>query len=196
MTRRAFRINDQYGYVLHSSAWRETSLIIQTFTREYGRVAMVAKGAKRPYSVLRPVLSGFQPVLLSWSGTSEIHTLTKAESASVRLLNGMAMMSAWYMNELVLKLLPREDPYPGIFAAYENAITDFTNKPRSSYAGILRQFEWILLDQLGYGEDMTMPDFSATATEQQQRQHLRQRIEDLLDNPLRTRQVLIDLQKY
>ena len=196
MSRRALRINNQYGYVLHSSAWRETSLIIQTFTRDHGRVAMVAKGAKRPYSSLRSVLTGFQPVWLSWSGSSEIHTLTKAESASIHLLSGMAMMSAWYMNELVLKLLPREDPYPEIFTAYENAIVDFTLKPKSLYAGILRQFEWILLDYLGYGIDAAMPDFQAPEIEVKARQQLRQRLEQLLDKPLRTRQVLMDLQKY
>ena len=98
--------------MLHATAWRETSLIVQTFSRDHGCVAMVAKGAKRPYSVLRPVLSAFQPLLLSWTGNGEVKTLTRAEIMGVRALSGTALMSAWYMNELLLRLLPREDAHP------------------------------------------------------------------------------------
>lgn len=197
MSKRTNRINNEYGYVLHASAWRETSLIIQTFTRNYGRVAMVAKGAKRPYSILRPVLTGFQPLWLSWSGSAEIHTLTRAEADKVRLLSGIAMMSAWYMNELILKLLPREDPHPGVFDAYEKALMELDQQAKNNnYAVILRHFEWTLLEQIGYGVDMPMPDLSQNDIEPQLRLQLRARIDELLDNPLRTRQVMLDLQKY
>lgn len=197
MSKRSIRVNNQYAYVLHTSAWRETSLIIQTFTRNYGRVAMVAKGAKRPYSSLRPILTGFQPLWLSWSGTAEIHTLTKAETDRVHLLNGMAMMSAWYMNELILKLLPREDPHPGVFDAYELAIESFSaSKTTGNYANILRRFEWVLLDQIGYGMDSPMPDLNISNSEANLRLKLRARIDELLENPLRTRQVMQDLKKY
>lgn len=195
MSKRTTRINDEYGYILHTSPWRETSLILQAFTKNYGRVAMVAKGAKRPYSALRPILSGFQPLWLSWSGSSEIHTLVKAETSTIRLLNGMAMMSVWYMNELLLRLLPSEDPHPGVFAIYENSILEFAANNKS-YAHILRHFEWSLLEQIGYGLDAPMPDLNIADSEPKLRQQLRARIDTLLDRPLRTRRVLLDLQKY
>src|SRR5690606_21637396 len=110
MSKRSQRVQDASGYLLHAAPWRETSLIVQTFTRGHGVVALVAKGAKRPYSILRPVLSAFQPLALSWSGANEVKTLTRAESMGIRKLAGQAFMSAWYMNELLLRLLPREDP--------------------------------------------------------------------------------------
>src|SRR5690606_17956074 len=105
---RSVRVLDTAGYLLHSSSWRETSLLVQAFTREYGHVALVAKGAKRPQSQLRPALSIFQPLSLSWSGAAEVKTMSRAECAGIRAMNGKALMSAWYMNELLLKLLPRE----------------------------------------------------------------------------------------
>ena len=83
---------------------------------------MVAKGAKRPYSVLRPVLSAFQPLLLSWTGNGEVKTLTRAEIMGIRPLGGTALMSAWYMNELLLRLLPREDAHPLLYDAYDMAL--------------------------------------------------------------------------
>ncbi|WP_323016743.1 DNA repair protein RecO [Castellaniella sp.] len=194
MTRRGLRIQDAQGYVLHASPWRETSLIVQCFTRDHGCVAVVAKGAKRPYSALRPVLTAFQPLWLSWSGAAEIHTLVRAETGPVRLLNGRAMMSAWYLNELILRLLAREDPHPGVYDAYETALNALTGG--RSHAAILRRFEWLLLEQAGYGLDTPAPDFEDAAAEPALRQALRERLDELLDTPLRTRQVLMDLQRY
>ena len=81
MSRRVLRVLDAPGYVLHTAAWRETSLIVQVFSRDHGWISMVAKGAKRPHSLLRPALSVFQPLLLSWTGAGEIKTLTRAECA-------------------------------------------------------------------------------------------------------------------
>lgn len=196
MTRRGQRIQDARAYVLHASPWRETSLIVQCFARDHGCVALVAKGAKRPYSVLRPVLVTFQPLWLSWSGTAEIHTLVRAESGPVRLLTGRAMMSAWYLNELILRLLPREDPHPGIYDAYETALDALADPQARSHAAALRRFEWLLLEQAGYGLDVPQPDFDDAAAEPALRQALRERLDQLLDTPLRTRQVLLDLQRY
>ncbi|HUH41137.1 MAG TPA: DNA repair protein RecO, partial [Castellaniella sp.] len=140
MSKRGQRIQDLRGYVLYASAWRETSLIIQGFTREHGCVPMVAKGAKRPYSALRPVLTTFQPLLLSWSGAGEVRTLVRAETCGIRLLDGRAMMAAWYMNELVLRLLAREDPHPGVFDAYDEALDELSSQQRRSPAAALRRF--------------------------------------------------------
>ncbi len=196
MTRRGQSVQDARGYVLHASPWRETSLIVQCFTRDHGRVALVAKGAKRPYSVLRPVLVGFQPLWLSWSGTAEVRTLVRAEAGPVHLMSGRALMSGWYMNELILRLLAREDPHPGAFDAYEAALDALAGQRGGAQAAVLRRFEWVLLAQAGYGLDAAMPDFEDAVTEPVLRQALRERLDQLLDEPLRTRQVLLDLQRY
>ncbi|NYT38335.1 DNA repair protein RecO [Allopusillimonas soli] len=194
MSKRALRVQDAAGYLLHAAAWRETSLIIQVFTRSHGVVALVAKGAKRPHSVLRPVLSAFQPLLLSWSGSGEVKTLTRAESAGIRPLSGRAHMSAWYMNELLLRLLPREDAHPLLFDAYDEALLLLTGQRGAASA--LRRFEWVLLNETGYGVDEPMPDFQNPETEPAVRQALRQRLDALLQHPLQTRKILMELQKY
>jgi len=192
---RTHRVHDAAGYLLHSAAWKETSLVIHVFTREHGNVALVAKGAKRPYSVLRPVLNVFQPLTLSWSGAGEIKTLVRAECAGIRPLAGRALMSAWYMNELLLRLLPREDPHDNLYDAYDAALRRLAQG--SSAAGALRRFEWTLLHETGYGLDEAEPDFDDPAAEPGLRVSLRQRLDDLLaGRPLRTRKVLMALQRF
>ncbi len=194
MSRRVHRVHDVPGYLLHSTAWRETSMIVQAFTREHGTVALVAKGAKRPQSVLRPALSIFQPVLLSWTGSHEIKTLVRVESAGIRPMAGKAWMSAWYMNELLLRLLPREDPHETLFEAYDEALSQLAQG--SSAAGALRRFEWILLTETGYGLDVAPPDFEDPAQAAALRAPLRERIDHLLaGRPLNTRKVLMALQR-
>lgn len=195
MSRRALRVLETPGYVLHATAWRETSLIVQAFSRDHGWVSMVAKGAKRPHSVLRPALSLFQPLLLSWTGSGEIKTLTRAECAGVHALPGASMMSCWYMNELLFRLLPREDPHPGLFDAYVIALQRLAAGQRA--AGALRRFEWILLKETGYGLDAEEPDFDNPQLEPALRANLRERLaEHLSGRPLTTRQVLVALQRF
>ncbi len=190
MSRRSLRVHETPGYVLHASPWRETSLIVQSFTRDHGWVSMVAKGAKRPHSVLRGALSVFQPLLLSWTGAGEIKTLTRAECAGVHPIPGTAMMSCWYMNELLFRLLPREDPHAGLFDAYVMALQRLASGSKA--AGALRRFEWVLLQETGYGLDAPQPDFDDTAQEPALRAALRGRLsEHLADKPLATRQVLL-----
>lgn len=194
MSKRSLRVQDAAGYLLHSAPWRETSLIVQAFTRHHGVVALVAKGAKRPYSVLRPVLSAFQPLALSWSGANEVKTLTRAESMGIRKLGGQAYMSAWYMNELLLRLLPREDPHPVLYEAYDVALQRLALQ--RSAASALRRFEWILLNETGYGIEDEVPDFDDPSIEPALRQSLRVRLNELLGQPLLTRKVLMELQQY
>jgi DNA repair protein RecO (recombination protein O) len=195
MSKRAARVHETPGYVLHTTAWKETSLIVQAFSRDHGWVSMVAKGAKRPHSVLRSALSLFQPLLLSWTGSSEIKTLTRAECAGVHALPGPAMMSSWYMNELLFRLLPREDPHPRLFDAYVMALQSLATG--SSAAGALRKFEWMLLQETGYGLDAEQPDFDDAKQEPALRAALRARLaEHLAGKPLATRQVLLALQRY
>lgn len=154
----------------------------------------MAKGAKRPYSTLRSVLSGFQPLLLSWTGAAEVKTLTRAETLGVRPLAGRALMSAWYLNELVLRLLPREDPHPLLYDAYDAALIQLA--AGGGAAAALRRFEWVLLQETGYGVDEPAPDFNDPALEPELRRSLRERLDELLSGrPLRTRKVLMELQR-
>ena len=195
MNKRATRVHETPGYVLHATAWRETSLIVQAFSRDNGWVSLIAKGAKRPHSVLRPALSLFQPLLLSFTGASEVKTLTRAECAGVHPLPGPALMSCWYMNELLFRLLPREDPHPGLFDAYVMALQRLATG--SPAAGALRRFEWVLLQETGYGLDAEPPDFEDIQKEPALRASLRARLsEHLAGKPLATRQVLLALQRY
>jgi len=144
------RIDQQPGFVLHSYPYRETSLIVEVFSRDHGRVGLVAKGARRPMSQLRGVLMAFQPLLIDWSGGGEMKTLVRAEwQGGQPLLGGQALLCAYYLNELLMRLLPREDPHPTLYRAYGDAL-------RALAAGegqevILRRFELALLQELGYG---------------------------------------------
>lgn len=97
------RVEAEPAYVLHARPWRETSLLLDVLTLEHGRLALVAKGARRPGSQLRPVLLTFQPLVLGWSGAGEVRTLTRADWAGgVPLLQGRALWCGYYLNELVL----------------------------------------------------------------------------------------------
>ena len=118
--------------MLHTYPYRETSLIVEAFTRDWGRVAMVARGAKRPRSELRGLLQGFQPLTLSWFGAHELKTLAKAEwRGGLPLVGGAALWCGFYLNELLLKLLPREDPHPQLFDDYEQALVDLAGRQRA-----------------------------------------------------------------
>jgi DNA repair protein RecO (recombination protein O) len=144
------RQSGQHGYVLHSYPFRESSLIVEAFTRDCGRVPLVARGARRPKSALRGVLLAFQPVLLSWSGKTELRTLVKAEwLAGHAPLNGLALICGFYLNELLLRLLPRDDPHERLFDLYRDTL-DVLARSGEFSAG-LRRFEKNLLGELGYG---------------------------------------------
>jgi len=142
------------GYVLHTYPYRESSLIVETFTENHGRIAVVARGAKRPRSELRGVLQGFQPLLLSWFGQQELKTLLRAEwRGGLPLIGGSALLCGFYLNELLLKLLPREDPHPELYARYERALADLA--AGDAQAPLLRFFELDLIAALGYALSLT-----------------------------------------
>jgi DNA repair protein RecO (recombination protein O) len=143
------RRDSQPAFILHTYPYRETSLIAEVFTPEYGRVAMVARGAKRPRSDLRGLLQGFQPLLVSWYGQHELKTLQKAEwRGGLPRVGGSALFCGFYLNELLLKLLPREDPHPQLFADYEGALSELATG--RDQATVLRRFEVRLLSAMGY----------------------------------------------
>jgi DNA repair protein RecO (recombination protein O) len=139
----------QLAFVLHSYPYLETSLIVEVFTQNSGRIAVVAKGAKRPTSALRGLLRAFQPLLLSWGGKSELRTLHKAEWQGGQLpLQGTALICGFYLNELLIRLLHRNDPHERLFACYQEALSDLSTA--SDYIPLLRRFEQRLLQEMGY----------------------------------------------
>lgn len=192
MSRRSQRVHGVRAYVLHTIDWRETSLIAQLFTQTHGLLPIVAKGAKRPYSRLKAVLLSFQAIEVGWTGAGEVKTLTTAELLQLHPLPGATMLSAWYLNELLLLLLPKEDPHPLLFATYEETLSALCQAPES-IAPILRRFEWMLLQETGYGFEGEQPSLEQFRTDVSLRQALRERIDHLIGRPLRTRQVLREL---
>ncbi|WP_255990004.1 DNA repair protein RecO [Chitinolyticbacter albus] len=151
------RVDAQPVFVLHQHAWRETSRLLDVFSRDHGRLSIVARGAQRPGSQARAVLLGFQPLLLSWFGGGEVRTLHAAEwQGGIPQLAGQSLLCGFYLNELMLRLLPREVPQPRLFAAYFDAIRALAMLPRdagSMLEPILRRFELVLLAELGYAPD-------------------------------------------
>ena len=144
------RVDGQAAYVLHTYPFRETSLIVEAFSRDYGRVALVARGARRPRSAMRGLLMAFQPIELGWFGQGEMRTLAKVEWVGGQpLLQAQALLLGYYMNELLLKLLPREDAHPALFQAYAGAVHALAIGEPSQAS--LRRFEKTLLRELGYG---------------------------------------------
>src|SRR5216684_5984038 len=134
------RRDDQPGFVLHTYPYRETSAIVEAFSIAYGRVAMVARGARRARSELRGVLQAFQPLTLSWAGAGELKTLIKAEwRGGLPLVGGSALLCGFYLNELLLKLLPREDAHPRLFRDYQITLSKLAGGAEQAPA--LRQFE-------------------------------------------------------
>ena len=144
------RISDEPAYVLHRYDWSESSLILEVFTRHYGRVALVAKGAKRPSSNFRPVLLPLQPLRVAFGGDAEIRTLKGAEWVGGHVMpTGDALLSGYYLNELVLRLLARDDPHPALFDAYRAAVQVLASGQAEALQAGLRAFELLLLREIG-----------------------------------------------
>ena len=163
--------NGQPAFVLHQWDWSETSLILDLFTREQGRLAAVAKGAKRPYSQLRPVLMPFQRLLVltskpkragsAGSGGSDegadILLLRSAEYAGAgAALPPARLFSGFYLNELLMKLLPRQDAHPLLFDAYAQTLPALVSRDEVRVQSALRAFEITLLQQVGVLPDLSL----------------------------------------
>lgn len=149
------RIADEPAYILHSYDWSESSLILEAFTRHHGRVVLVAKGAKKPTSNFRPVLLPLQPLRVAYSvtggGQGEIHPLRGAEWAGGHVMpTGDALLSGLYLNELLLRLLAREDPYAALFDVYAGVVRVLgSGEHGDALEPVLRAFELLLLRELG-----------------------------------------------
>lgn len=144
------RIQLQPAYLLSVRAYRETSALLEIFTPEHGRVGLVGRGTRGPKSKLRGLLQPFQPLLLSWSERGELGTMSAAEAGGAPVaLRGEAVFSGWYLNELLLRLLQRHDPHPGLYESYDRTLRSLSTAAAPARA--LRVFELQLLTELGYG---------------------------------------------
>ncbi len=150
------KITDEPAYVLHRYDWSESSLILEVLTRHHGRIALVAKGAKKPSSNFRPILLPLQPLHLAFGGDAEIRTLRSSEWMGGHVMpTGEALMAGYYLNELLIRLLARDDPHPALFDAYALTVHIIAQEGRSS-EGLqtlevaLRAFELMLLREIGF----------------------------------------------
>lgn len=147
------RQQDEPAFILHSHPFRETSLLLDVFSRQHGRLAIVARGARRPRSALRGVLMGFQPVTLSWFGKGEVRTLHSAEwQGGQPYLQGTALMCGFYLNELLVNLLARDDAHESLFDYYRDTLQRLAHE--TDHAATLRRFEKHLLQELGYALEL------------------------------------------
>lgn len=144
------RIQLTPGFVLHQRPYRDSSALVEIFSRDYGRLGLVARGIRSPKSKWRGELQPFTPLLLSWQIRGELGTLTDVEcSRHAGLLSGPELYSAYYLNELLLRLLERHDPHPVLFEDYAAALAALHDQ--AALETVLRRFEKHLLDELGYG---------------------------------------------
>lgn len=144
------RQDHQPVYVLHTYPFKETSLVAELFSRDFGRMAVLAKGARRPRSAMRGMLQAFQPLQATWSGKSELKNLHGMEwGEGLLLLQGEALMCGFYLNELLLRLLPREDGHEALFTYYSQTLRNLAHQA-APLASTLRRFELKLLQELGY----------------------------------------------
>jgi DNA repair protein RecO (recombination protein O) len=148
------RVSHEPAYVLHRYDWSESSVILEAFTRHHGRIAVVAKGAKRPSSNFRPVLLPLQPLQLNYGGDAEIRTLKAAEWMGGHVMpTGESLISGYYINELLLRLLARDDAHEALFDAYAGVVevlaSDHADAQAATQAAALRAFELLLLREVG-----------------------------------------------
>ncbi len=136
--------------MLHRYDWSESSLILEIFTRNHGRIALVAKGAKRPSSSFRPILLPLQQLHLAYGGDAEIRTLKSAEWQGGHVMpTGDALLSGYYLNELLLTLLARDDPHPALFDVYAQVVQVIASEHGEVLQAALRTFELLLLREIG-----------------------------------------------
>lgn len=161
------RVELEASFLLHARPYRESSQICEVMSQRYGRVGVVAKGARRPRSPWRSLLQPFQPLRMSWSGRGSLYTLRSAEPSALPLpMTGLPLMSAYYLNELLMILIQRGDPYPELFAHYGAAIGALSEGGEPER--VLRRFEVALLSEIGYGlvVDLDVVDQQPLAADQ------------------------------
>lgn len=144
------RISLQPAFILHARPFRDTSLLLDLFTSQHGRISAIARGARSSKSKIRGLLLPFVPLLISWSGKTELMTITQVDSSGALYdLSGNNLLSGLYLNELLTKLLHRHDPYPNVYNEYQNLLIHLNNA--ADIQPPLRIFEKNLLAAIGYG---------------------------------------------
>lgn len=139
----------QPAFIVHSRAYRDSSLLLELFTLDHGRVSAVARGARGPRGRYKGLLQPFVPLLVSWYGKGELMSLSAAETDGVVLgLTGDRLLCGFYLNELLMRLLHRHDAHIQLFAAYQQALQGLQDLREP--AKVLRGFEKLLLQELGY----------------------------------------------
>ena len=148
----AVRVADEPALVLHRHDWSESSLVLEVFTRHRGRVALVAKGAKKPTSNFRPVLLPLQPLRVGYTvaNAADIHPLKGAEWVGGHVMpSGDALLAGLYLNELLLRLLARDDPHAALFDTYVGVVRVLASEHGEALEAVLRSFELFLLREIG-----------------------------------------------
>jgi DNA repair protein RecO (recombination protein O) len=161
------RILLQPAFILHHRPYRETSLLLDVFTKEHGRVTLIARGVRNSKSKIKPLLQPFFPLLLSFQGKTELMTLNTAEPQNIPIpLQGECLLSGFYLNELLMRLLQKYDPHPQLYTIYHNTLLELGQQ--ILHQKHLRLFEKKLLDELGYGLQLnhSIPDRKAFLTDQ------------------------------
>ena len=157
-TRAGAKILHQPAYILHSQPYSETSLLLDVFTRNHGRLLIMAKGALRPYTRWRAsIFQTFQTLAMGFSGKGAVRTMLDAEwVGGIPMLQGGALISGYYMNEWLMRALAREDVSAGLFDAYQHGLADLSLNAHtaSEQAQVLRRFELALLSELGFAPDL------------------------------------------
>ncbi len=154
MTSKGAAQTDQ-AYILHSRPYRNTSLLLEVFSAQHGRLSMLAKGARTPKSPMYAVLQPFHTLYMSWGGRGELSVLYKAEALAIPLeLSGEQLFNGFYLNELLVRLLHRHDAHPGLFQLYAETLRQLTCDTLHDVT--LRYFELQLLEELGYGLNLTL----------------------------------------
>lgn len=160
------KIELQPAYVLHTHAFQNTSLLVDFFCVDFGRVRAVAKGARRAGSKTRALLQPFQPLLISLSGKTDLKTLVTIEtSVNALRLQGTRLFSGLYVNELIVRLLTYQESNHDLYRSYQEAIVALSGE--RDLQTILRKFELELLEALGYGVDLQSDCYSAQAINDQ-----------------------------
>ena len=163
------RIADEPAFVLHRYDWSESSLILEVFTRHHGRIALIAKGAKRPSSSFRPVLLPLQRLHLAFGGDAEIRTLKSAEWQGGHVMpTGEALLSGYYLNELLLTLLARDDPHPVLFDVYASVVAVLASAHEEVLEAALRSYELLLLREVGLLPQLDVQTLTLAALEADQ----------------------------
>ena len=158
------RVDLEPAFILHARSWRDTSLLVEVFSRDHGRLGMIARGARRPKSRMRGLIQPFVPLLLSWRGRGELATLTGAETdGTVLPPAGSAAVVGFYLNELVVRFLHRHDPEPELFDHYRAALDAVARGDDPE--PVLRIFEKRLLQAAGYALELEREARSGLAIE-------------------------------